>query len=203
MAEQFCSTKELEKVVWVLPTAPENMDMMTTAWYRQTKLTVRPNPRPELDDDEDEDGMLQSSAYILSLVDDLVSQGVPLKRIFLAGFSQGCAISLLTGLTSKYAGEFAGIIGLMGYMPLAGRLDDLKQRDANDQDITKQPVFLARGKQDQLVPSRYFQLCSEKLQAFNVKEIVTKEYDVGHSLSPTVLSNIFEFLVSTLHGTKT
>lgn len=176
--------------------------MMSTAWYRQTKLTVRPNPRPELDDDEDEDGMLQSRAYVLSLVDALVAQDIPRKRIFLAGFSQGCAVSLLTGLTSKYAGEFAGVIGLMGYLPLAERLDELKQRDANAQDITKQPVFLARGKQDQLVPSRYFQQCSEKLQSFNVEEIVTKEYDIGHSLSTKVLENIFEFLVSILHETK-
>lgn len=172
--------------------------MMTTAWYRQTKLTVRPNPRPELDDDEDEDGMLQSRTYILSLVDDLVAQGVPLEKIFLAGFSQGCAISLLTGLTSKYAGQFAGVIGLMGYLPLAERLDELKQRDAAAQDVTKQPVFLARGKTDALVPSRYFQLCSEKLQALNVKEIVTNEYDVGHSLSADVLAGIFEFITNIL-----
>lgn len=182
----------------MLPTAPENRDMMTTAWYRQTKLTVRPNPRPELDDDEDEDGMLQSRTYILSLVDDLVAQGVPLEKIFLAGFSQGCAISLLTGLTSKYAGQFAGVIGLMGYLPLAERLDELKQRDAAAQDVTKQPVFLARGKTDALVPSRYFQLCSEKLQALNVKEIVTNEYDVGHSLSADVLAGIFEFITNIL-----
>lgn len=98
---------------------------MCTAWYTPTKLSPRPAPRPELEDneDEDEDGFLESSDYILKIVDALISQGIPIGRIVLAGFSQGCAMSLFIGLTSKFAGKFAGLVGLMGYLPLPDRLD--------------------------------------------------------------------------------
>ena len=36
------------------------------------------------------------------------------KRIFVGGFSQGCAISLLYGLTCKH--PIGGVIGLSGYL---------------------------------------------------------------------------------------
>lgn len=166
---------------------------MTTAWYTGTRLTARPNPRPELDDDEDEDGMLQSAAYILKIVDQLVQGGTSLNRIVVAGFSQGCAMALLIGLTSKYAGQFAGICGLMGYLPLQTRLEELRHEHQSP-DITKQPVFLCRGTGDQLVPSRYHRMCLDKLQEFQVQSITAKEHAVGHSLSGPVLQDLCTFL---------
>lgn len=119
---------------------------MNTAWYLPTALSPFPSSRPELEDDEDEDGMRASMAYIVSLIDDLVAQGVPEKRIVLGGFSQGCAMTLLTGLTSKYAGKLGGLVGLSGYLPLADKISTLRA-DAGltkhvDEDV---PIFLVRG----------------------------------------------------------
>ena len=40
-------------------------------------------------------------------------------RIVLAGFSQGCALTLMTGL--RCAERLAGLVGLSGYLPLAAK----------------------------------------------------------------------------------
>ena len=71
---------------------------MMTAWFTPTSLSPYPSSRPELDDPEDEDGMLRSRTYVESLIDGLVEKGVPANRIVLGGFSQGHAIALVTGL---------------------------------------------------------------------------------------------------------
>ena len=42
---------------------------------------------------------------------------MPSRRIVLMGFSQGCAMALMTGL--RHAERLAGIAGLSGYLPLA------------------------------------------------------------------------------------
>jgi lysophospholipase-1 len=55
-----------------------------------------------------------SIAYIVTLIDDLVSQDIPEIRIVLGGFSQGCAMTLLTGLISRYARKLAGLVGYPG-----------------------------------------------------------------------------------------
>ena len=71
---------------------------MQTVWYTPTPLSPFPSSRLELNNPENEDGMKFSVAYIVTLIDDLVSQGIPKIRIVLDGFSQGCAITLLAGL---------------------------------------------------------------------------------------------------------
>ena len=79
-------------------------------------------PDPEDSDEEDDaEGMMKSVEYICGLVDKEVEGGVPVERTVVGGFSQGCAISLLVGLVSRYKGKLAGVVGLSGYLPLSGR----------------------------------------------------------------------------------
>lgn len=88
-------------MTWVLPNALHNHDLATTAWYTPTSSSSYPTSRPELLEDEDRDGIMDTVAYITTLVDDLVAQGVPEKKIVVGGFSQGHAMALLVGLISK------------------------------------------------------------------------------------------------------
>ena len=46
-----------------------------------------------------------------------MSSGVDSRRIVLAGFSQGCAMTLMTGL--RYPERLAGLVGMSGYLPLS------------------------------------------------------------------------------------
>jgi len=179
---------------WVFPNAKENRDARATAWYLPTKLSAR----PELSEPEDEEGMLESVAYIESLIDACVSKGIPPQRIVLGGFSQGCAMSLLTDLTSaKYAGRLAGIVGLMGYLPLCDRLGDLRAKAGLPATHGDVPVFLARGKQDQLIPKKAWEQTLKALSLAGVDEssLVAREYEgLGHQLNGAVLRDLSEFL---------
>jgi len=73
------------------------------------------------------------------------SRGVPARRIVLAGFSQGGAIALHTGL--RHTEPLAGILALSTYLPLGETLDR-ESSDAND----RVPIFMAHGTQDPIVP---------------------------------------------------
>ena len=66
---------------------------------------------------EDEKGLRASQAEIEALIAKERDRGIPASRIVLAGFSQGSAMALLTGL--RHGEKLAGIAGLSGYLPLA------------------------------------------------------------------------------------
>lgn len=184
---------------WVLPNALENRDAMTMAWFTPTRLSPFPPTRPELDDEEDEEGMKASMIYIVSLVDSLVLEGIPVERIILGGFSQGHAMALLTGLTStKYAGHLGWLVGLSGYLPQADKIPALRDEvglPAPSNDHTS--VFLARGTRDMLVPKRYLTICANKVLECGVEEekLTVKEYEgMGHVMSGVELRDLCVWL---------
>lgn len=71
------------------------------------------------DTDEDEMGMLQSARMINGLISAEVDGGIDPRRIVLGGFSQGGAMSLLTGLTGER--KLAGVAVLSGWLPLRAK----------------------------------------------------------------------------------
>lgn len=60
--------------------------------------------------------MLRSSRQINELISAEIDAGVNPSRIVLGGFSQGGAMSLLTGLTSER--KLGGIAALSAWLPL-------------------------------------------------------------------------------------
>lgn len=90
--------------------------------------------------------MKASMQYIVSLIDEQVSKGIPENRIVLAGFSQGCAMTLLTGLTSKYSGRLAGLAGLMGYLPLPEKIQTMRAEGGLPAKVGAVPLFLRGGR---------------------------------------------------------
>ena len=85
------------------------------------KRSGEPDPE-ENDEEDDEEGMMKSVEYICRLIDQEVEAGLPVERIVVGGFSQGCAISLLVGLMSRYGHRLGGVVGLSGYLPLSGNV---------------------------------------------------------------------------------
>lgn len=195
IADQFQSGNKMPHLTWVFPSATENRDAMTPAWYAPTPLTPFPSSRPELDDPEDEDGMMQSAKYITSLIDDVISKGIPLNRIVLGGFSQGCAMTLLMGLTSKYADQLAGLVGLSGYLPLVDRIQPLRAEAGLPSTMGNVPIFVARGDKDMLVPKRYLRICKEKLEQLGATGLEVKEYEgLGHQANAPELRDLCAWL---------
>lgn len=177
IAEQFQNHKKLPHMQWVFPSAAYNMDAMTAAWYIPTGLSPFPSQRPELDDPEDEAGIMKSTDYLVSLVDYLVAEGIPINRIVIGGFSQGCAMSLLIGLTSKYAGQFAGILGIAGYLPLADDIEKLRAKQNLPEKVEHMPTFLGRGTNDMLVPRRYMTIVEKRLAELGLSAEQVERHD--------------------------
>jgi phospholipase/carboxylesterase len=129
-------------VRWVFPRAPErpvtiNGGMRMRAWYDilGTDLARR----------EDEGGLRESFGLVQGLIEREIARGVPAARIVLAGFSQGCAITLGAGLRCPQ--RLAGLAGLSGYLPLP-------EATARERDpvAAATPVFLGHGERDGVVP---------------------------------------------------
>ncbi len=135
-------------VRFVFPRAPVrpvtiNGGHAMRAWYDVLGTELQ-----RKDGAEDTAGLRQSFAAVHALLDREVARGVPAQRIVLAGFSQGCAVTLGAGL--RYGHKLAGLAGLSGYLPLAGTM--AAERHAAN---TSTPVFLAHGTRDPVVvPAR-------------------------------------------------
>jgi len=95
-------------------------------------------------DREDEAGLRESQALINALIEREHTRGIASSRIVLMGFSQGCAMTLMTGL--RYPERLAGLACLSGYLPLAASL--ATERSAANADV---PIFQAHGRMDPVV----------------------------------------------------
>jgi phospholipase/carboxylesterase len=94
---------------------------------------------------EDTAGLRESMHLVRQVIEREVGRGVPARRIVLAGFSQGCALTLGAGL--RHPERLAGLAGLSGYVPLADTTA-AERHPAN----RETPVFLAHGRSDGVVP---------------------------------------------------
>jgi phospholipase/carboxylesterase len=93
---------------------------------------------------QDEAGIRAADAAICALIRRENGRGIPARRVVLAGFSQGGAISLFTG--TRYSEQLAGIVGLSCYMLLAATFD--AERAAANQST---PIFMGHGESDPVV----------------------------------------------------
>ncbi|CAK4034519.1 Acyl- thioesterase 1 [Lecanosticta acicola] len=197
--KQFQALHKLPYMHWILPNAIEHREAMTTAWFTPNSFNY-PADRPELAPEEDEQGLLNSVKYIESLIDACVRKGIPPQRIVLGGFSQGAALSLLLDLTSKkYAGRLGGVVGLMGYLPLAGgrKLEDLRAKEGLPPVHGDVPVLLARGSKDQMIPKKVWEKTKQRLSELGLGEgyLEVKEYEgLGHQLAGPVLKDVCAFV---------
>jgi predicted esterase len=86
---------------------------------------------------DDEAGLLKSAEQINHLISAEVESGTLPSRIVLGGFSQGGAMSLLTGLTSEK--KLAGVLGLSSWLPLRNKF---KTVGAHSERTTVQPLII-------------------------------------------------------------
>ena len=73
-----------------------------------------------------------------------MAKGIPTSRILLAGFSQGAAMTLMTGLRQR--SRLGGLIVLSGYLPLSAQAQ--AERHATNHDV---PIFMAHGSDDPVI----------------------------------------------------
>ncbi|CAL1700140.1 unnamed protein product [Somion occarium] len=148
---------------------------------------------------EDERGMLQTVHQLNQLITAEVDAGTPADRIVLGGFSQGGAVTLLTGLTTER--KLGGLTVLSGWVPLKSKIKSM----ASDH-VKKLPIFWGHGKADPLVRHIWGVQSAEFLKdTFGIKTadesepkltgITFRSYDgVPHSTSEAELEDLQKWL---------
>ena len=129
-------------VRFVFPHAPMravtiNAGFVMRAWY-----DILPGAG---DFRENSQHIRESQEIVHVFIQRELERGIPASQILLAGFSQGGAIALYTGL--RYPQRLAGLLILSGYLPVPSSLAQ-ERHDANS-DI---PIFMAHGEDDPLIP---------------------------------------------------
>jgi phospholipase/carboxylesterase len=130
---------------FVFPHAPMravtiNNGAVMRAWYDVSFADLEGRSRRP-----DAAGIHESQEQIAALVEREAGRGIAPGKIVLAGFSQGGAIALQTGL--RHPQKLAGVMALSTYLPLA---DTLPQEAAPANKAT--PIFMAHGLFDPVVP---------------------------------------------------
>ena len=173
-------------VRFVFPNAPLrpvtiNMGMCMRAWYDIFQLGGGA---------EDEAGIRSSQDLLESLISREVKRGILHNKIVLAGFSQGGAIALQTGL--RHAERLAGVLALSTYLPLSKTLE--KERAAANSDL---PIFMAHGEYDDMIPLDRAAGSRDALQALGYAP-EWREYPMPHSVCPQEIADIAAFLLRIL-----
>jgi len=174
-------------VRWVFPHAPTmpvtiNGGYVMRAWYDILGM--------ELVRREDEAGLRRSQAAVQAIIDHEISRGIAANRIVLAGFSQGCAMTLLAGLRSPQ--RLAGLVGMSGYLPLADKT--AAERSTANEHV---PIFLAHGRADPVVPYDRGAASRDALVALGYP-VEWHEYPMQHSVCGQEIADLQRWLLRVL-----
>ena len=186
VAEQL-DLSSVGPVRFLFPSAPSlpvtiNGGYVMPAWYDilGTDLVRR----------EDEGGLRQSQTAIDALIANEIACGTASHRIVVAGFSQGCAMALMTGLRFKQ--RLAGIAALSGYLPLAATT--AAERSAANAGV---PIFMAHGTRDGVVPIARAEASRDALAALGYG-VDWHPYPMEHSVCPQEITDLQAWLLRVL-----
>ena len=167
---------------FVFPHAPVqpvtiNGGMRMRAWYDISDGTIRR---------EDEGGVRASQKLIEALIAREKERGTAAERLVLAGFSQGGAIALQTGL--RHPQRIAGVMALSTYLPIADKF--AAEASAQNRDT---PIFMAHGSYDPVIPLTRAEQSRGILQSLGYA-VEWREYPMPHSVCPEEVVDISSWL---------
>ena len=174
-------------VRFVFPHAPTrpvtvNGGYVMRAWYDILGTDLVRN--------EDEAGLRASQTDVAALIAREVERGVPASKIVLAGFSQGCAMTLMTGL--RQAEALAGLAGLSGYLPLAATTAQERSPASR-----RAPIFLAHGRSDPVIAFARATASRDALVALG-HSVEWHEYPMPHSVCAEEVADLNRWLLQVL-----
>lgn len=138
--------------------------------------------------EQDAAGIKESAEHVNALIEAEISNGIAPGNILLAGFSQGGAIALYAGLTSKY--ELGGILALSTYLPIQD--DSLANLNAHAKRI---PIFMAHGQFDDVIQIQHA-VQSRDLMLENGLQVQWHQYPMAHSVSAEQIGDVSLWLKS-------
>ena len=172
---------------FVFPHAPLRPVTMNGGYVMRAWYDIAGTPQARV---EDEAGLRASQVQIEALIAREVARGMPAQRIVLMGFSQGCAMTLLTGL--RHEQRLAGLVGLSGYLPLASHTA-AERSDAN----ARVPIFLAHGRDDPMVGIDRAITSRDALRALGY-DVEWHDYAMPHSVCMDEIADLNRWLLRVL-----
>ena len=172
---------------FVFPHAPVrpvtiNNGMAMRAWYDIREL--------DLANRADEQGVAESVAQVEALIAREAGRGIPASRIVLAGFSRGGAVTLAAGLRRRE--PLAGLVALSTYVPAAQGAQAALVEGA-----ARQPVFMAHGSHDPVVPYAAGKQSAQLLRQLGF-EVDWHEYPMQHGLCAEEVRDLGDWFTARL-----
>ncbi len=173
---------------FIFPQAPSrpisiNNGHVMPGWYDITMAELQDGPARKAD----EQGVRESQGFINALIEREATRGIAADKIVIAGFSQGGAIALQTGL--RHPQTLAGILALSTYLTLDASL--AAERTIANANI---PILMAHGSQDPVVPLTLARSSRSKLEAQGYR-VEWREYPMPHSVCMEEISDIGAWLL--------
>lgn len=170
-------------VRFIFPHAPLravtiNGGMQMRAWYDVRHMDLRLQ--------EDADSIIDSAEITGNYIDAEIAGGIPADKIILAGFSQGGAIALYTGL--RYPEKLAGLLALSAYMPLPARLAS----EAHEANKTVD-IMMVHGIYDPVIPEVAGNQSCELLQQLGY-QVNWRTYPMQHAVCLEEIRDISDWL---------
>jgi phospholipase/carboxylesterase len=135
---------------------------------------------------EDDAGIRDSAALVSRYVKDQQTDGIAANRVVIAGFSQGGAIALHTGL--RYPERLAGILALSTYLPLRNSVQ--AEASPGNRDV---PILMCHGTYDQIVPAA-MGIASRDLLIKLGYSVEWRSYPMEHSVAAEEIVEISTWL---------
>jgi len=135
---------------------------------------------------QDAAGIRASQARVEALIARERSRGIAPGAIVLAGFSQGGAMALHTGL--RHPERLAGILALSTYLPLP---DTLAQEASKAN--RNLPIFMAHGTQDPVIPLSWAARSRDHLTSLGYAPD-WHEYPMPHSVCAQEIADVSGWL---------
>jgi predicted esterase len=167
---------------FVFPHAPSipvtlNFNQTMPAWYDLYSLDKSVKK-------QDKEGILLSVSKIESLINQEIDLGIDSSQIILGGFSQGAAVSLITGLTTKI--NLGGIFGLSGYLPIFDSIPELYNN-------TKGHWFQGHGNADEVVAFKWGFESYEALVKLGLSVDFRAYQGLGHSCNDQEIKDLSDY----------
>lgn len=135
---------------------------------------------------EDEAGICQSDETVRRFIEQEIEGGIASERIVLAGFSQGGAMALHTGL--RYPRTLGGILALSTYLPLRQSLAT-EAADAN----RSTAILMCHGHRDQVVREMAGMLSRDQLTSLGYA-VQWRGYAMEHQVCAAEVADIAAWL---------
>jgi phospholipase/carboxylesterase len=135
-------------------------------------------------------GVRRSYKLLERLLDDLREQGYPTEKTVLFGFSQGCLMTIETGI--RYPHKFAGLVGVSGYVFEPENLISCASPAAR-----QQRFLITHGSEDALIPIQSVRPQIDQLKAAGI-QIDWREFEKDHSMMEPEIAQIRDFVLASL-----